>query len=365
MEFAPLTIQGSLALLGFALSRYLWDLDRLVSSVVIIFTTFGFALYVAFVAASAISFDCPFQTPLSLLIHYIKDKVGLWLLRWRRWRRNKRRIPKNLKDAIKPTLPQFIAPLGVLTLHVDQSFLSPIWKAGYNLDAHCITRMLVLSSDEGTIRIALEFAQDITWYAEIKRAPLKEIYRTLISCFDFAHSQTPTLNHRFRNLAYLSAKAFVYIHVQQRCIPQDTKAGWLPEEPHEPLGLRVSGDDPNLRSALLMVDKALERNLEVIGDCQSASPDHHRWMSHLFVYYARRNLLSNDVSAFVQHSLDIEQSLDLEKSPNKAVIADCLYMINILLDIPPGDADLTRRDNRLDHLALFHCSCTDLCQVTG
>ena len=344
MEFAPLTIQAALALLGFALSRYLWDLDRVVSSVVISFTSFGAALYVAFVAASAISFDCPFQTPLSLLIHYINHGVGLWLCQWQR---NKQRTRVDPEDIAKSIFSKFTLA-GDLALQVDQLFQSPTWKAGYKLDARCITRMLVLSSDEDTKRIALEFTQDITWYAEIKRTPLKEIHRTLISCFDFTHPQTPTLIPILRDLAYLSAKAYAYIHVQRRCLEsQHVGDYWFPDEPHEPLSLRVSGDsDPDLRSALLMVDKALEPNLEVIGDYKSLSPAHRLWMSHLFVYYARRHLLSDDVLAFVRSSLDPEQPPDLEQFPNRVVIADCLSMIGILLDILPGDTDLTRRDKR-------------------
>lgn len=363
MHLAPLTIQGSLALLGSALSLYLWKVDRLVSSVVIASTSVGFVLYIAFVTASLVSFDCPFQTPPSLLIYHVNNKVRLWLQRRQLQRQNKKRVPNNLEDALtRSTLPQFMATLPRdLNHHVDQSRLSPLWKAGYNLDAHCITRMLVLSSDEGTIQITLEFVQDITWHAEIKRAPLKEIYRTLISCFDFARSQTPTLNPRYRDLAYLSAKAFAYIHVQQRCISKTAGLGWCPEEPHEQLGLRVSTDDPYLRSALFMVDKALGHDLGVpiLDDYRSLNPAHHLWMSHLFVYYAQHNLLSDDVSAFVRCSLD------LEESPDKAVTTDCLYIIGTLLGISPGDSALTRWDKRLDRLVLFRCSGTDLCQVTG
>jgi hypothetical protein len=351
MELPPLAIQASLALLGFALSRYLWGLDRLVSSVVIGFASLGLVLYVAFMAASIISFDCPFQTPLSLLIHRIKNEVKPWL------QRNKE---QDLRDTFKFALPQFMAPLDGLNTHVNQSFLSPIWKAGYILDANCITRMLILSSDEDTIRATMDFAQDIPWHAEIKGAPLKEIYGTLISCFDFTHSGTPTLNPRLRDLAYLSAKTFAYIHVQQRCIPPVTGFGWRPDESHEPLGLGASGDDPDLRSALIMVDKALGYNAGVIGDdFQRLNSVHHLWMSHLFVYYARRNLLIDDVSAFVQRSLDLKQS------PKKEVITDCLHMIGILLGIHPGDETITKWDKRLDHLAFFHHSDTDLCQVTG
>jgi hypothetical protein len=355
MELAPVAIQVSLVLLGIALSQYLWGLDRLISSVVIGFTSLGLALYIAFVATSVISFDCPFQTPLSLSIHHITREVGPWLERW--WWQN---TENNLKETFKSTLPNFAALGQGLNIHMNRSSLSPIWKKGYDLDANCITRMLVLSTDEDTIRVAMDFAQDIPWHADVKGVPLKEIYSTLISCFGFTHDGTPTLNPRLRDLAYLSAKTFVYIHVQQHCTPQATGTSWHPDELHRSLGHRASGDDPDLNSALLMLDKALGYNVKVIGnDFQPLDPAHHLWMSHLFVYYAQQNPLSDEVSAFVQRSLDLEQSLD-----RAAVVTDCLYMIGILLGIPPGDETITKWDKRLDRLALFHCPDTDLCQVT-
>ena len=75
MRSAILTIQGSLGLLGSALARYLWEVDRMVSSVVIGFTAFGLLLYVIMVTVSVFSVDCPFQTPLSLLIRSIINTV--------------------------------------------------------------------------------------------------------------------------------------------------------------------------------------------------------------------------------------------------------------------------------------------------
>ena len=84
MEFLPLILQGALVLLGFALSRYLWELNRSASSVVIGFTCFGFLFYLLIATASVFSFDCPFQTPLSLLIRFV---IGLATPHWRRLRR--------------------------------------------------------------------------------------------------------------------------------------------------------------------------------------------------------------------------------------------------------------------------------------
>ena len=71
------------SLLEFALSRYLWGIYCSVSSVVIGFTCFGFLFYLLIVTASVLSFDCPFQTPVSLLIRFV---IGRAVPYWRNLR---------------------------------------------------------------------------------------------------------------------------------------------------------------------------------------------------------------------------------------------------------------------------------------
>jgi len=63
MESLPLMLQFALLLLGCALSRYLWEIDTTIASVVIGVTSFGVASYAFFVVAGAISVSCPYQTP--------------------------------------------------------------------------------------------------------------------------------------------------------------------------------------------------------------------------------------------------------------------------------------------------------------
>jgi len=94
MESLPLILQCALVLLGFALSRYLWEVNRSVSSVVIGFTSFGFLFYLFITTASIFSFDCPFQTPFSLLVRFL---IGLAAPYWRNLQRSfgpKRRPPQ-------------------------------------------------------------------------------------------------------------------------------------------------------------------------------------------------------------------------------------------------------------------------------
>ena len=63
MESLPLMLQIALLLLGCALSRYLWEINITVASVVLGTTVFGITLYILIVVAGAASERCPYQTP--------------------------------------------------------------------------------------------------------------------------------------------------------------------------------------------------------------------------------------------------------------------------------------------------------------
>jgi len=68
MESLPAMLQIALALLGCALSQYLWAINRAVAGVIITLTLFGFGFHFVVIVVAAISYDCPFQTLLSIAI---------------------------------------------------------------------------------------------------------------------------------------------------------------------------------------------------------------------------------------------------------------------------------------------------------
>jgi len=356
MQFAPLAIQGSLALLGSALTRYLWEVDRTVSSVVIGFAIFGFILYMAIVVVSVLAFDCPFQTPVSLLVRSMIDTVRLWR------RGHPRRTTSDLTILAKGGLTVGTAPLHGLHRRVYYSSLSLAWERGYRFDARCISRMLVMSTDMDTIRLTMDFVQEVIWDAGIKTVPLGWIYGKLISCFDFTHPHTPILIPSLRDVAYLSAKAFTHIQVQRHRIaenggPSHVGENWRTDTRHTPLGSLGSTSDTDLESALLMVDQAFGRDVEIPWNEYRMSAAHHLWVSHLFVYYAWHDLRSEEASVFVKYTLDTD------KSPVGAVITDCLYIIDIMLGTQFRIEDLTRRDKRLNGLTFFDKSDADVYQA--
>ena len=75
MELLPLMLQAALLLLGCALSRYLWEVDITVGSVVVGATSSGIIFYAFIVAAGAVYENCPYQTPGSHALRYLRPKV--------------------------------------------------------------------------------------------------------------------------------------------------------------------------------------------------------------------------------------------------------------------------------------------------
>jgi len=79
LESLPLMLQGALLLLGCALSRYLWEIDTTIASVVLAVTSFGALFYLFIVAAGASSDSCPYQTPgANVVRHVIRHVSGLF-----------------------------------------------------------------------------------------------------------------------------------------------------------------------------------------------------------------------------------------------------------------------------------------------
>ena len=87
MESLPVMLQFSLLLFGAALAVYLWDLNVSSAEAVLVVTSIGLAFYFCTTLFAAIYSDCPFQTPLSILLLRVRTwreltaRARVWL--WR------------------------------------------------------------------------------------------------------------------------------------------------------------------------------------------------------------------------------------------------------------------------------------------
>ena len=68
-------LQAALLLLGCALSRYLWEVNITVASVILSVTSFGIFFFIFIVAAGAASENCPYQTPGSHALRFLWSRV--------------------------------------------------------------------------------------------------------------------------------------------------------------------------------------------------------------------------------------------------------------------------------------------------
>ena len=71
IESLPVMLQLALLLLGCALTQYLWTINRTIAGVILAFTLFGITSYTFFTLAGTFYYNCPYQTPLSILIRTI------------------------------------------------------------------------------------------------------------------------------------------------------------------------------------------------------------------------------------------------------------------------------------------------------
>jgi len=80
IESLPIMLQVTLLLLTCGLSPYMWSVNTSVACVVISFTVIGFLFYIGIVVAGTSSYECPFQTPASIALRYLKDTGTTWKL---------------------------------------------------------------------------------------------------------------------------------------------------------------------------------------------------------------------------------------------------------------------------------------------
>ena len=66
IESLPVMLQLAVLLLGCALSRYLWTIDRTIAGIILAITLLGVAIYILLTLAATIYYNCPYQTPPSM-----------------------------------------------------------------------------------------------------------------------------------------------------------------------------------------------------------------------------------------------------------------------------------------------------------
>ena len=195
IEGLPVLLQFALLLLGCALSLYLWTISRTVAGVILAFTLFGVTSYIFFTLVAILYYNCPYQTPPSILIrtltkyvthssstfaHSLRSLATPLTSIYSLFARNLRQILSHLCTGVCAALQNLgfvpgspdIQDIPLAAVAVPSQFLEEMvvdWEV-CKTDAHCISWVLDSTTDMDVIFSTVHFAADTIWYPEISGA---------------------------------------------------------------------------------------------------------------------------------------------------------------------------------------------------
>ena len=177
-------LQLALLLLGCALSQYLWTISHTVAGIIATMTFFGVTSYVFFTLAATLYYNCPYQTPPSILTRTIIRYLTCSDVAFARSLRsffapftpikNLRRFLSRLCTVLRSfggasALAEEAEgiPLAVVMAPPTWDFkeISIDWA-----DARCISWILDSTTDTDVIFSTVRFAADTIWHPEIAGA---------------------------------------------------------------------------------------------------------------------------------------------------------------------------------------------------
>jgi len=238
----PLMLQIALLLLGCALSRYLWEIDTVVASVVLGVTSFGVLFYIIIVVAGAVSESCPYRTPGSSIIRYIRDLLRSARVLFARHSFLHSMSLEYWSDITKDTVAKTLAyPLALFIAFTLDAFrlgkatfralialvcrardrpsgTSPVPDRSFDtqatkLDLRCILWMLRTSLDKSINLSTLDFLKTVLSLPDIdssiNSALVVECFNVFSNCFVISDSVVVMVSRGSEHLAEVSARCFL------------------------------------------------------------------------------------------------------------------------------------------------------------
>jgi hypothetical protein len=389
----PALLQVSLFLFGASLSINMWSQQLTIARVIICITLFGVSLYGFTVFASLMSSDCPFQTPVSVVIRLTWQLIGFCVVQFYdlchlryapRYIRlgvafgkllltglsGARSMLSNLYRTVTSSCLRAIrAPairdleFGKLPSKTTESCL-PVISLSYEFpavsvassDAPSVKWLLETSTDPSVFIAACQLVPEVEWPFDFDVSGIISLlHRGLGSCFDTKDRLLAPAKER----ALACATALVHLSGREylRLDGMYYSAAQCPSQP------RYLHFWHLLSRESLDADYALKINLgqKWIADYtyrffrdtptfSSASDATLLWLSQVLPYVF---LLHNDIDELAQMedlALSIISMLLETKIPNKApsaqVLANCTLLAGILLGLNVDKTVLVKVDKR-------------------
>jgi hypothetical protein len=340
MESLPIMLQIALLLLACGLSQYMWTVNTSVACVIVTSTVLGILFYIGIVAAGTSSYECPFQTPVSIGLRYLSDSEttrkllanlspsNVLLLIHTTWK-NIRQAPCGIYDVTRSpsswgvSLSHIGHQTIILLLRIDRAFGNakqrlvrgfrrfrrtplPITTEGAHLqlavrqkgpgllvrvrnletirkqnmaNACCVSWILRNITDPEAIDSAVRLAGTIRWFDgdSDHNPPFDLIVFTFEACFDSNKRLYPGMRDR----AYFSARAILQINMRARAQSHERASKY----PIPPVSTSLQPTDPDLHHIIRMLEGNFAPGKFTLdfprGD--TTTRGHSLWISNLFV----------------------------------------------------------------------------------
>ena len=294
IESLPIMLQIALLLLTCALSRYMWLVNTSVACVVISFTVLGFLFYIGIVVAGTSSYECPFQTPVSVALRHLWDSGIV----------RKMLAPLFPPNAIKPVLqilqafltrgwrlfqlaPQLRTRSHTVPLFPedDSELQLNVWNIEsirkQNVDsARCVCWVLRNITDPEAIDSAIRLAGTIRWFnGDLEHDPP---FDTIVSIFQTCFDSIKQVYPGMRDRAYFTARAILQINVRARARSNEHAFRYpIPAVSSS----SVQHADPDLYNILYILEHHSDdgRSTLQFPDAHTCSHSHSLWTSNLLV----------------------------------------------------------------------------------
>jgi hypothetical protein len=245
MESLPLMLQAALLLFGCALSRYLWDIDMTIASVVLGVTSFGVLSYLVIVIAGTAYENCPYQTPSAHILRHnllpalrsTPSKISRYFktsycrrkfIEWRKGLEGPWWSKQNILVSFASLL-RFPAALAVDAYRLGRSILRSLiafCRAVYHRfvtsplrtrdldqqinmpDLRCVSWLLQASLDKAFHLTALEYLAAMPEHACFDPSLIIGCFNVFLSCVNIVDN-TPVMVQGLEQLATLSASCFL------------------------------------------------------------------------------------------------------------------------------------------------------------
>ena len=367
MESLPVMLQFALLLFAIALAVYLWDLNVSIAEVVLGAASVGLVFYACITVAATIWSDCPFQTPLSVILPkvlpwakdftalvrvWLKQKTASILLRIERMaghgrlRRPLGRLFKTFTG--EPSIPNN-AGNGAFSRRYPMTFSNPtFWREGplftssipKDISASAGFWLLENSTDFSAASAVAAVFSEIQWPSHYhSTTALIRLRDTYVECF-----RAPEFNKPTRLKALQSAAAYYVLYHTQ--LIWSTLQSFEVEVEVKKLPHDLPPDLLHIPSDEWGGDDVFEYLLHTQDRSEPVTSA--RFLSYIAPYW-----FCGDSDATIkfrpsrlQQLSELIEVLENSHALTPATVTDCVLCAGAVMDFPLHPDDLVRVDKR-------------------